>query len=153
MIDVDAHDRRILRVLQHDARITNQQLAKQVGLSPSPCWRRVRRLEELGVIERYVTRLSRRALAFPVLAYVQVSLVDHHPDTVREFDDVIRRCDEVQECCSMSGQYDYLIKVVARDMESYEEFLSGKLLRLGGVQTANTSFVLKQKKSTTALPL
>ena len=140
-------------MLQQDARVSNKELAESVGLSPSPCWRRVRRLEESGVIEQYVARLSRQALGFPVLAYVQISLEDHHPDTIREFDDLVRRCDEVQECCSMSGQYDYLIKVVARDMESYEEFLSGKLLRLGGVQTANTSFVLKQKKSTSALPL
>jgi DNA-binding Lrp family transcriptional regulator len=150
---MDSYDRRILSVLQRDARISNQQLAKEVGLSPSPCWRRVRRLEESGVIEQYVARLSRRELGFPVLAYVQISLEDHHPDTIREFDDMIRRCDEVQECCSMSGQYDYLIKVVARNMEGYEDFLSGKLLRLSGVQTANTSFVLKQKKSTSALPL
>lgn len=153
MLTLDDYDRRILGVLQQDARISNQQLAKEVGLSPSPCWRRVRRLEEQGVIEQFVTRLSRQVLGFPVLAYVQISLEDHHPDTVREFDDMIRRCDEVQECCSLSGQYDYLIKVVARDMEGYEDFLSGKLLRLAGVQSANTSFVLKQKKSTTALPL
>lgn len=150
---MDSYDRRILAVLQRDARISNQQLAKEVGLSPSPCWRRVRRLEESGVIEQYAARLSRQELGFPVLAYVQISLEDHHPDTIREFDEMIRRCDEVQECCSMSGQYDYLIKVVASDMESYEDFLSGKLLRLTGVQTANTSFVLKQKKSTSALPL
>ncbi len=150
---IDSYDRRILSVLQRDARISNQQLAKEVGLSPSPCWRRVRRLEESGVIEQYVARLSRQELGFPVLAYVQISLEDHHPDTIREFDEMIRRCDEVQECCSMSGQYDYLIRVVARDMEGYEDFLSGKLLRLTGVQTANTSFVLKQKKSTSALPL
>ncbi len=152
-MSLDSHDRRILSILQREARISNQQLAKQVGLSPSPCWRRVRRLEEEGVIEQYVARLSRQALGFPVLAYVQISLEDHHPDTIRELEDMIRRCDEVQECCSMSGQYDYLIKVVAKDMESYEDFLSGKLLRLTGVQTANTSFVLKQKKSTSALPL
>jgi len=150
---MDSYDRRILSVLQRDARTSNQQLAKEVGLSPSPCWRRVRRLEESGVIEQYVARLSRQELGFPVLAYVQISLEDHHPDTIREFDEMIRRCEEVQECCSMSGQYDYLIKVVARDMEGYEDFLSGKLLRLTGVQTANTSFVLKQKKSTSALPL
>ena len=150
---IDSYDRRILAVLQRDARTSNQQLAREVGLSASPCWRRVRRLEKEGVIEQYVARLSRQELGFPVLAYVQISLEDHHPDTIREFDDMIRRCDEVQECCSMSGQYDYLIKVVARDMESYEDFLSGKLLRLTGVQTANTSFVLKQKKSTSALPL
>lgn len=152
-MSLDPHDRRILQALQEDARVSNKELAERVGLSPSPCWRRVRRLEESGVIEQYVARLSRQALGFPVLAYVQISLEDHHPDTIREFDELVRRCDEVQECCSMSGQYDYLIKVVARDMESYEEFLSGKLLRLGGVQTANTSFVLKQKKSTSALPL
>ncbi len=153
MRQLDDYDRRILDVLQRDARVSNQQLAREVGLSPSPCWRRVRRLEDEGYIEQYVARLSRQQLGFPVLAYVQISLEDHHPDTVREFDEVIRRSEQVQECCSMSGQYDYLIKVVARDMDDYEDFLSGTLLRLAGVQSANTSFVLKQKKATTALPL
>ena len=149
----DKLDIKILSELQHDARISNHKLAQKVGLSPSPCWRRVKRLEEHGVIVRYVTLLNPGDLDLAVIAYAHVLLENHHPDTVREFDEVVQRRPEVLECYSMSGQYDYLLKVVSASMEAYEEFLSAHLLQIPAVRTANTSFVLKQKKFTTALPL
>jgi len=149
----DKLDLKILGELQRDARISNHKLAQRVGLSPSPCWRRVKRLEEQGVIQRYVTLLNPGDLNLAVIAYAHVLLENHHPDTVQEFDEVVQRRPEVLECYSMSGQHDYLLKVVSSSMEAYEEFLSAHLLQIPAVRTANTSFVLKQKKFTTALPL
>lgn len=150
---MDDYDRKILRALQRDARISNQQLAEEVGLSPSPCWRRVRKLQDDGVIDDFCAQLSREALGLSMLAFVQISLEDHHPDTVADFDLTVANSDEVLECCSLSGQYDYLLKVVTRDIAHFDLFLSKQLLARRGVRAANTSFVLKQKKFTTALPI
>jgi len=150
---LDHADRKILKVLQEDARISNQQLADAVGLSVSPCWRRVKRLEEQGIIDRYVTLLDAKKIGLGLTAFVHVSLEDHHPDTLQEFDRLIRHRAEVQECFAMSGQDDYLLRVVSPDIEAYESFLTHHLLALKGVRTANTSFVLKTRKATTALPL
>lgn len=150
---MDHTDRKILRVLQEDARISNQQLADTVGLSVSPCWRRVKRLEEQGIIDRYVTLLDAKKIGLGLIAFVHVSLEDHHPDTLQEFDRLICDRAEVQECFAMSGQDDYLLRVVSPDIEAYETFLTQHLLALKGVRTANTSFVLKTRKATTALPL
>ncbi len=151
--DLDRQDRRILRELQREARIASTQLAERVGLSVSPCWRRVRRLERDGFIQRYAALLDEKRLGLHVTAFVHVSLEDHHPDTVNRFDELVEACEAVMECYAMSGQDDYLLKVVATSMEDYERFLSGQLLALKGVRTANTSFVLKKKKHTVALPV
>jgi len=150
---VDQIDRKILKVLQEDARISNQRLADAVGLSVSPCWRRVKRMEEQGIIDRYVTLLDAKRVGLALTAFVHVSLEDHHPDTLEQFDRLVRDRPEVQECFAMSGQDDYLLRVVSPDIETYEEFLTRQLLALKGVRTANTSFVLKTRKATTALPL
>ncbi len=150
---MDKTDRKILAVLQRDGRISNQRLAEEVGLSVSPCWRRVKRLEQEGYIERYVTLLDAGKVGLRITAFVHVSLEDHHPDTLTEFDRLIRTRPEVLECFAMSGQDDYLLRVVCPDMDAYEDFLTRHLLALKGVRTANTSFVLKTRKSTTALPL
>jgi DNA-binding Lrp family transcriptional regulator len=152
-MQLDDYDRKILRLLQRDARMSSQQLADAVGLSASPCWRRVRRLEEAGVISGHVTLLSQEALGLTMLAFVQVSLEDHHPDTVADFDAMVQSSDQVLECCALSGQYDFLLKVVARDVADFEHFLASRLLARRGVRAANTSFVLKQRKFTTALPV
>jgi Lrp/AsnC family leucine-responsive transcriptional regulator len=140
---LDRTDVLLLEALQADATLSNAELAARVGLSPAPCWRRIRRLEEMGVIARRVALLDADALGLTVTAYASVSLENHHPDTVRQFDDLIRDCPQVLECCSMSGSHDYLLKVVARDMNEYETFLSGTLLPIPAVQAVNTSFVLK----------
>lgn len=149
----DRMDRRILEELQADARITNQELAKRVGLSPAPCWRRLRRLEEAGYIAGYATVLNAAAIGLPILAYAVVSLENHHPESVTQFDQMVRACPEVLECHSMSGANDYLLRIVAASMESYEHFLSTQLLQLKAVRSVNTSFVLRTKKFTTRLPL
>ena len=150
---LDRVDRRILDTLQGDARISNQELAKKVGLSPAPCWRRLRRLEEEGFISGYATLLHGSAIGLPILAYALVTLENHHPETVRQFDRLIQDRPEVLECHSMSGANDYLLRIVAASMEAYEHFLSTQLLQATAVRSVNTSFVLRTKKSTTRLPV
>jgi len=150
---LDRLDRRILDELQSDARLSNQELAKRVGLSPAPCWRRLRRLEQEGVISSYATVLSAAAIGLPILAYAQVSLENHHPESVRQFDNLIAELPEVLECHTMSGTNDYLLRIVASSIEAYERFLSTQLLQIRVVRSVNTSFVLRTKKSTTHLPV
>jgi DNA-binding Lrp family transcriptional regulator len=151
--ELDRVDRRILDALQADARISNQELAKKVGLSPAPCWRRLRRLEEEGFISGYATLLNGSAIGLPILAYALVTLDNHHADTVKQFDRLIQDRPEVLECHSMSGPNDYLLRIVAASMEAYEHFLSTQVLQLAAVRSVNTSFVLRTKKSTTRLPV
>jgi DNA-binding Lrp family transcriptional regulator len=150
---LDRLDRRILDELQADARISNQELAKRVGLSPAPCWRRLRRLEEGGFISGYATLLDGAAVGLPILAYALVSLENHHPETVREFDQLVKERPEVLECHSMSGPNDYLLRIVAASMEAYEHFMSSHVLQIRAVRSVNTSFVLRTKKFTTRLPV
>ncbi len=149
----DRLDRRILEELQLDARITNQELAKRVGLSPAPCWRRLKRLEAEGFISGYATLLSAAAIGLPVQAYALVSLENHHPQTVQQFDQLVRERPEVLECHSMSGPNDYLLRIVAASMEAYERFLSTHVLALSAVRSVKTRFVLRTKKFTTRLPV
>ncbi len=150
---LDRLDRRILATLQLEARITNQELAKRVGLSPAPCWRRLKRLESEGIIAGYATLLCAPAIGLTIQAYALVSLENHHADTVAAFDRLVRERAEVLECHSMSGTNDYLLRIVAASMEAYEHFLSTHLLQLAAVRSVNTSFVLRTKKFTTQLPL
>jgi DNA-binding Lrp family transcriptional regulator len=151
--ELDRTDRRILNELQSDARLSNQELARRVGLSTAPCWRRLRRLEEAGYIASYATLLNAPAIGLPIVAYALVSLENHHPESVRRFDEVIASRPEVLECHSMSGQNDYLVRIVASGIDAYERFLSTHLLPIPGVRSVNTSFVLRTKKFTTRLPL
>jgi DNA-binding Lrp family transcriptional regulator len=152
-MDLDKLDKKILALLQSDSCLTNNELAEKVGLSPSPCWRRVKRLEEEGIITSRVTLLSPASLGLHVFAYALVSLENHNSETLAEFDRFVQESDQVLECSSMSGSYDYLLKIVSHSMDDYELLLSGQLLKLKGVRSVNTSFVLSQKKATTALPL
>ena len=152
-MNLDKLDLAILEQLQSNARLSNNELAEKVGLSASPCWRRVKRLEEHGVIKGYVALLEPEYTGTPISAYAHISLTDHRPESVLQFDEFVQDCDLILECCSLSGQYDYLLKIVSRSMGEYEHFISSELLHLPGVQSVNTSFVLDQKKYTTALPL
>jgi DNA-binding Lrp family transcriptional regulator len=146
-------DYSILEVLQRDGRISNRDLARAVALSPSPTWRRLRALEEAGVIDHYAAVVKREAVGLSILGYAHVTLHDHNSETVAKFDRAIMDADPVLECHATSGEYDYMLKIVAPDMSSYQDFLSGYLLTIGVVRTVNTSFVLKELKSTTVLPL
>ena len=147
------HDFSILRVLQKNGRISNRDLAREVSLSPSPSWRRVRALEDAGVIDHYAAVVKREAVGLSILGFAHVTLHDHNSETVAKFDAAIMNTDQVLECHSTSGEYDYMLKIVAPDMAAYQQFLSDYLLTIGVVRTVNTSFVMKQLKSTTVLPL
>jgi DNA-binding Lrp family transcriptional regulator len=153
MTQIDVTDSKILEELQRDARLTNQELATRVGLSPAPCWRRLKRLEDAGFITQYAAILDADSVGFSITAYSHVSLENHHPDSVKLFNELVQDRPEVLECFMMSGQYDYLLKVVARSMSHYEEFLTKHLLPNPAVRSVGTSFVLRRMKFTTALPV
>src|SRR5579871_4688498 len=130
---LDRLDRRILDELQDNARLSNQELAQRVGLSTAPCWRRLRRLEQEGFIARYATLLNGPQVGLPIVAYALVSLENHHPESVRKFDQLVNERPEVLECHSMSGSNDYLLRIVASSIEAYEHFLSTHVLQSGAL--------------------
>ncbi|HCX88063.1 MAG TPA: AsnC family transcriptional regulator [Gammaproteobacteria bacterium] len=150
---LDRYERAILTTLQSDGRISNRDLAQKVGLSPSPCWRRLRELEQRGVIRGYSAQLDTEQLGFALRAFAHVSLNNHHPETVGQFDDAVRDWPEILECYMTSGDYDYMLKIVVPDMSAFEDFLTARLLQVPAIRAVNTSFVLRSMKDTTALPL
>lgn len=150
---LDAIDRRILRVLQENARIPNVELAQAVGLSPSPCLRRVRDLEERGVVRRYVGLVDPGAVGLPVSVVVQVSLERQVENALETFEKAVQERPEVMECYLMTGDADYLLRVVVPDLESFQRFLMDHLTRVPGVASIKSSFALRQVKYLTALPL
>lgn len=151
---VDTYDRAILQRLQRDGRISNQDLAEAVNLSPSPCLRRVRRLEEEGVIESYVARLNARKLGLNLMAFIQISMDRHTPERFARFEEAIASYPEVLECHLITGQAaDYQLKVVVEDMDAYQLFLLNKITRIEGVSGVHSSFVLKSPINGTALPV
>jgi len=153
MFDIDEIDLKILRAVQADGRISNQELAEKIALSASPCWRRVKRLQDRSIIKHYVALLDPEQLGLRVTAFTHVRLSNHHVDHVRQFDNAIEEWPEVLECNSISGQYDYILKVVTQGLHTYESFLHDKLLQIPCVGTVDTSFALRQKKFTSQLPL
>jgi DNA-binding Lrp family transcriptional regulator len=152
-VDLDATDRRILGVLQRDARIANVDLAEKVNLSPSPCLRRVRELEATGVIRRYAALLDPLALGLSVSVFIHVTLEKQVERVLDTFETAIRERPEVMECYLMTGESDYLLRVVVPDMPALERFIVDFLTRIPGVGNIKSSFALKQVKYETALPL
>jgi len=150
---LDAIDRRILGRLQDNARLTNVELAEAVGLSPSPCLRRVRELEESGIIRRYVALLDPAAVDLPVSVFVNVTLERQVESALERFEAAIQKRPEVMECYLMTGDADYLLRVVTADLSAYERFLVEHLTRVPGVASIKSSFALKQVKYRTALPM
>ena len=150
---LDEIDRRILAVLQNNARVANVDLARQVGVSTSPCWRRVRELEETGVISRYVTLVDPVALGLQVNIFVQVTLEKQIEAALEQFERAVLARPEVMECYLMTGDADYYLRVVVEDLSAYERFLMDQLTRVQGIANIRSSFALKQVKYTTALPL
>jgi DNA-binding Lrp family transcriptional regulator len=150
---LDEIDRNILRHLQEEARISNADLADRVGLSPAPCLRRVRALEERRVINKYVTLLDPAVLDLGVTVFVQISLDLQVEDRLDIFERAITRRPEVLECYLMTGDADYLVRVVVPDVAAYERFLKDVLTRVDGVAGIKSSFALKQVKYSTVLPL
>lgn len=153
MIELDQYEKKILRELQSDASLTTAQLAERVGLSASPCWRRVDRLEREGVIQRRVAIVDREKVGLNAHVFVQVKLNAHGRANLDEFADKIREFPEVLDCYVMMGAIDFMIRVVARDINAYESFFFGKLSQLPGVQEVNSIVALSQIKSTTQLPI
>ncbi|TCT05584.1 Lrp/AsnC family transcriptional regulator [Aquabacter spiritensis] len=152
-MQIDAIDRKILALLQEDGRISIADLSARVGLSPSPCLRRVRALEASGLIARYVAVLNQRAAGLPVSVFVSIKLERQREEALDAFSAAIRRWPEVLECYLMTGQRDYLLRVVVADLESYERFLKTKLTRLEGIASIESSFALEQVKYSNVLPL
>lgn len=153
-VHMDRMDKRILKEIQNHGRISNIELAEKVGLSPSPCLRRVKHLEESGIIEGHVTLLNASKLGLKMMALLLVSMDRHTPDRFETFEEEIKSFPEVLECLLITGQSaDYLIKILVKDMEVYQDFLLNRLTRMPGVTDVHTSFVLRQVISTTKLPL
>lgn len=154
IVKLDRIDKRILQEMQRNGRITNLELADKVGLSPTPCSRRVKRLEDSGLIDRHVTLLKPKALGLNLTAMVGISMDRHTPDRFEAFERAIGQMPEVMECMIVTGQAaDFLLKVVVRDMEHYEAFLLGQLTKLEGVTGVHSSFVLREVMKKTELPL
>lgn len=152
-IKLDRIDRKILALLQQDGRMPNNDLAERVGLSPSPCLRRVKVLEEAGVITRHVALVDPAAVDLPVNVFVSVSLERQVEERIDVFEAAVMALPEVMECYLMTGDADYLLRVVVPDLASYERFLKEHLTRISGVANIRSSFALKQVRYRTALPL
>ena len=151
---LDRLDKRILQEVQKDGTLTNLELADKIGLSPSPCARRVKQLEDSGIIDRQVTILNPSKLDLKLTALIQISMDRHTPDRFEEFEKHVSTYPEVIECSLITGQSaDYLLKVVVPDMEVYQEFLLNKITRISGVSDVHSSFIMRQVVNSTALPL
>ena len=144
---------RLLQLLQTDARQSTQQLADRVGLSPTPVWRRIKAMEESGVIRRQVVLADREKLGLTVCVLAHVSLLRHNEQAADEFERVVRASAQIVECHAITGEADYVIKVVAPDMKSYDQFLQTTLFRQSGVASVRSNVVLREVKYETALPV
>lgn len=151
---LDRTDRRILEALQHDGSISNLELADKIGLSPSPCSRRVKQLQDAGIIDHTVTLLNPAELGLKMTAYIQISMDKHTPDRFENFEAHVSEYPEVIECYLITGHTsDYQLKVIVPDMDYYQAFLLGRLTRIEGVSGVHSSFVMKKVIERTALPL
>lgn len=152
-IALDRIDRRLLAALQENGRLTVAELAEKVGLTASPCSRRLRILEDAGIINRYAALLDQKKVGLPVSVFVSIKLDRQQEDKLHRFEEAIRRCPEVLECYLMTGPRDYLLRVVARDLADYERFVKDTLTRIDGIANIESSFALGQVKHSSALPL
>ena len=153
-MELDRFDRQILQVLQQDGRISNQDLADRIGLSPSPCLRRVRALEEAGIVTGYRALLNAKALGYTLMALIYISMDMHTPERFENFEKEINQIGEILECLLITGQdADYQLKVVVKDMDAFQELLLNRLTRIQGVTGVHSSFVLRRVVDKTALPV
>lgn len=154
LITLDRTDLRILNALQHDGGLSNQGLAEYIGLSPSPCSRRVQKLEAAGIILRRETVLDPRLLGLDLTVMIQISMDRHTPERFANFESAVAEYPEVQQCYLVTGQEaDYLLKVVVPDIDHYQHFLLNKITRIDGVSGVHSSFVMRRVIDTAALPL
>jgi Lrp/AsnC family leucine-responsive transcriptional regulator len=153
-MEIDRYDRQILAVLQEDGRISNQDLAERIGLSPSPCLRRVRALEEAGFLIGYRALVDPKALGLSLMALIHISMDQHTPERFEAFEKAVKGIPEVLECLLITGQdADYQLKVAVKDMDAYQELLLNRVTRIKGVTGVHSSFVLRRVVDRTALPV
>ncbi|MGK6316855.1 Lrp/AsnC family transcriptional regulator [Neorhizobium sp. DT-125] len=151
--NLDAIDRKILIALQRDAHVTIEALSEMVGLSPSPCARRIRKLRDAGVIKSTVVVLDQVKVGLPMSVFASVKLERQREEQLDRFQAAVERWPEIVECYLMTGQHDYLLRIVVRDLQDYERFLKQRLTRLEGVASIESSFALSQVKHSQALPI
>ena len=154
IMEIDRFDRQILQLLQEDGRISNQDLADRIGLSASPCLRRVRALEEAKIITGYRALLNAKVLGYTLMALIYISMDKHTPERFEHFEKEISEISEILECLLVTGQdADYQLKVVVRDMDAFQELLLNRITRIQGVTGVHSSFVLRRVVDKTALPV
>ena len=154
IMQLDRYDKEILICLQQDGRLTNQELADRIGLSPSPCLRRVRALEEAGLITGYRALVDARKLGLTLMALLHISMDKHTPERFENFEREVAAIPEVMECLLITGQSaDYQLKVVVRDMDAYQDLLLNRVTRIEGVTGVHSSFVLRRVVNNTAIPV
>lgn len=153
-MELDRYDRRILELLQSEGRLSNQDLADRIGLSPSPCLRRVRALEESGIILGYRALLDAKKLGLTLMVLIHISMDRHTPERFANFETRVGQLPEILECLLIAGQdADYQLKVIVRDMEAYQDLLLNKITRIDGVTGVHSSFVMRRVMDKTALPV
>lgn len=146
-------DKKILSILQEQSNLTNAELAEKVGLSTAPCWRRVKRLEDLGLITNQVALVDPKKLGLDIIVYASVKLSNHTEEALAIFENTIKTYPEVTECYTISGSMDYMVRIITRDMQTYEDFLRKKLLKMDMVNEVHSRFAVTKVKYTTAIPL
>lgn len=151
--ELDTIDRKILRALQANGKISIGELAEKVGLSPSPCARRVRLLEKTGIVKGYAAIVDQKKVGLPISAFASIKLERQREEDLDRFEEAVSRWPEVLDCYLMTGQRDYLMRIVVANLEAYERFIKDKLTRLENVASIETSFALGQVKRSEALPL
>jgi len=149
---MDSKDRQILRELQSDGRLTNQDLSERVNLSPSPCLRRVRLMEEQGIIRGYTALVDQKAWGLPVTVFIRLKLERHSDEAVNAFEQAIIAMPQVMDCWLMTGRSDYLLRVIAADLDDYERFVRRELQRVPGIASIDTSFAYGSVKHAQVLP-
>lgn len=149
---MDSKDRQILRELQGDGRLTNQDLSERVNLSPSPCLRRVRLMEEQGIIRGYTALVDQKAWGLPVTVFIRLKLERHSDESVNAFEQAIIAMPQVMDCWLMTGRSDYLLRVIAADLDDYERFVRRELQRVPGIASIDTSFAYGSVKHAQVLP-
>lgn len=143
----------ILSISQQDGRISNVKLAKQLSISEAPCWRRLKRLKKSGIIEGYQAVLNRRKLGFGVMSFIQIKFVQHDEALTKLFETTINDCPEVMSCHNISGEADFLLIVVAKNLDEYVEFIDQKLRKIPGITDITSNISLRELKSSFKLPL
>jgi Lrp/AsnC family transcriptional regulator len=151
--ELDAIDRQILAILQADASLSTAEIAARAGISQSPCWRRIEKLQDAGYIKKRVALLDRHKLGLEMMVFIHVKLQSHGQHALPRFEDAVRLFPEVVECYSLMGETDYLLRVVTRDIAAYEKFLREHLSQVAAIQFTNSSAVVSEVKNTTELPL